>query len=109
MEYKEKTTKQEVKNLPGLTPETMRMIQSYLPIILMAVVFYFILYRPQKKEQKKRAEMLSSLKKGDKVVTIGGMYGVITAITDTKVTLKVADKVEIEFTRSAIGNQQNAG
>lgn len=95
--------------MPGLTPETMRMIQSYLPIILMAVVFYFILYRPQKKEQKKRAEMLSSLKKGDKVVTIGGMYGVITAITDTKVTLKVADKVEIEFTRSAIGNQQNAG
>jgi preprotein translocase subunit YajC len=95
--------------LPGITAETLQMLQSYAPIVLMAVIFYFMLYRPQKKEQKKRAEMLNSLKKGDKVVTIGGMYGVITAINDKTVTLKVADKVELDFLRSAVSTQQNAG
>lgn len=95
--------------MPGISAETMQMIQSYAPIALMAVIFYFMLYRPQKKEQKKRSEMLNSLKKGDKVVTIGGMYGVITAINEKTVTLKVADKVEIDFLRSAVASQQNAG
>lgn len=95
--------------MPELTAETLQMIQSYAPIILMAIIFYFLLYRPQKKEQKKRAEMLNSLKKGDKVVTIGGMYGTITAMNEKTITLKVADKVEIDFLRSAIANQQNAG
>lgn len=85
------------------------MLSSYAPIILMAVIFYFLLYRPQKKEQKRRADMLNSLKKGDKVVTIGGMYGVITALNEKTVTLKVADKVEIDFLRSAVSSQQNAG
>ena len=95
--------------MPEITAETLQMLQSYAPIVLMAVVFYFILYRPQKKEQKKRSEMLNSLKKGDKVVTIGGMYGVITSINDKSVTLKVAEKVEIDFSRSAIASQQNVG
>jgi preprotein translocase subunit YajC len=95
--------------MPGITAETLQMLQSYAPIVLMAIIFYFLLYRPQKKEQKKRSEMLNSLKKGDKVVTIGGMYGVITSINDKSVTLKVADKVEIDFSRSAIASQQNVG
>ena len=94
--------------MPGFSNETLQMIMSYAPIILMAVIFYFLLYRPQKNEQKKRAEMLNSLKKGDKVVTIGGLYGVITALNEKTVTLKVADKVELDFLRSAIANQQNA-
>ena len=50
----------------------------------MGGIFYFMLYRPQKQEQQKRQRMLDSLKKGDKVVTIGGMFGVITAISEKR-------------------------
>jgi preprotein translocase subunit YajC len=73
----------------------------------MIVIFYFLFYRPQKKEQKKRSDMLGSLKKGDRVVTIGGMHGTITAFSDDTVTLKVAEKLEIEFNRSAISQVKN--
>ena len=68
----------------------------------MGLIFYFMLYKPQKKEQQKRASMLGALKKGDKVITVGGMYGVVTAIDDKKIVLKVADKVEIEFVKTAV-------
>ncbi len=66
-----------------------------------------MLYRPQKQEQQKRQRMLDSLKKGDKVVTIGGMFGVITAISEKKVTLKLAEDVEVDFARSAISAFQD--
>ncbi len=82
-----------------LTPE----ILQWSPFLLMLVVFYFLFYRPQKKEQQKRKNMLDSLKKGDRVVTIGGIHGTITAFSDEVVTVKVAEKVELEFNRSAIG------
>jgi len=95
--------------LPGVSPELMQTIQAMWPIALMAVIFYFMLYRPQKKEQQKRAEMLNNLKKGDRVVTIGGLHGTITALNDKIVTLKVAEKVELEFSRTAISHSQNPG
>lgn len=94
--------------MAGLPLEVAQMIQTIWPIALMALIFYFLLYRPQKKEQAKRASMLNSLKKGDRVVTIGGIHGTITAITDKVITLRVAEKVEIDVSRSAIGGQQNA-
>jgi len=79
----------------------------------MAVVFYFILWRPQKKEQKKRGEFLSSLKKGDKIVTIGGLYGVIVRLNDKSATIQIADKLEVEVARTAVSHVQpprgNAG
>lgn len=81
--------------------DTMAMINAIWPFILMGGIFYFMLYRPQKQEQQKRQRMLDSLKKGDKVVTIGGMFGVITAISEKKVTLKLAEDVEVDFARSA--------
>lgn len=77
--------------------DTMAMINAIWPFILMGGIFYFMLYRPQKQEQQKRQRMLDSLKKGDKVVTIGGMFGVITAISEKKVTLKLAEDVEVDF------------
>ena len=92
----------------GISPEILQAIQASWPIVLMGVIFYFLLYRPQKKEQQKRANLLNSLKKGDKVVTIGGLYGVITSISEKTAVLKVADKVELEFSRSAISGFQNA-
>jgi preprotein translocase subunit YajC len=86
-----------------LTPE----ILQWSPFILMLVVFYFLFYRPQKKEQQKRKNMLDNLKKGDRVVTIGGIHGTISAFSDDVVTVKVAEKVELEFNRSAIGTVKN--
>lgn len=86
-----------------LSPE----ILQWAPFVIMIVIFYFLFYRPQKNEQKKRANMLGALKKGDRVVTIGGMHGTITAFSDDTVTVKVAEKVEIDFNRSAIGSIKN--
>lgn len=92
--------------MPSISPEIDQFIQGSWPLILMAIVFYFILWRPQKKEQKKRSEFLSSLKKGDKIVTIGGMYGVIIRLNDKSAMIQIADKIEVEVARTAISHQQ---
>lgn len=75
-----------------------------LPLVLLGVMFYFMIWRPQQKQQKERKAMLDSLKKGDKVVTIGGIHGELTALKEDYVTLKVADKVEIKLSRSGISH-----
>jgi preprotein translocase subunit YajC len=77
-------------------------IGSFLPIILMVAIFYFLLYRPQKQAQKRRLEMLDSLRQGNKVVTLGGIYGTITKLEEKTVKLKVADNVEITVARASI-------
>ena len=87
--------------------DMMAMINAIWPCILMGGTFYFMLWRPQKKEQQKRQNMLESLKKGDKIITIGGMYGTITNISEKKVTVEVAEYVEINFVRSAISGFQD--
>ncbi len=86
----------------------MAMLNAIWPFILMGGIFYFMLWRPQKKEQQKRQNMLESLKKGDKIITIGGMYGTITNISEKKVTVEVAENVEINFVRSAISGFQDS-
>lgn len=72
------------------------------PILLMVVIFYFLLYRPQKKQQKHRQQMLDSLKKGAKVITVGGIYGTIETLDEKTATLRISEKVEVKVTRSAI-------
>ena len=76
--------------------------QAVLPVLIMVVIFYFMLYRPQKKQQKKRQVLLDNLKKGQKVLTIGGIHGEIVTLTEETVILQVAEKVEMKFARSAI-------
>lgn len=73
-----------------------------LPFVLMFVVFYFLLIRPQQKKQKQRNLMLHQLKKGDKIVTIGGLHGTIVELTDDTVVLRVNDTMKLTFDRSAI-------
>lgn len=76
-----------------------------LPMLVgFVVLFYFIIVRPQQREQKQRLEKLNSLKKNDKVVTAGGIVGTITAFSDdgSTVTLKVDDNTKIKFTRDSI-------
>lgn len=77
-------------------------LQGFIPLILLFVIFYFLLIRPQQKQQKQRKEMLSSLKKGDRVVTIGGMHGVIKEIDDKVISLRVADNLNLKFARAAV-------
>lgn len=78
------------------------------PFILMFVVFYFLLIRPQQKKQKQRNSMLNQLKKGDKIVTIGGLHGTIVEITDDVVVLRVNDTAKLTFDRSAISTVSQA-
>ena len=78
-------------------------ILSFLPLVLMFVVFYFLLIRPQQKRQKDHAEMVKNLKKGDRVVTSGGVIGTIHTLQDDYVVLKVGDQdTKMEVLRSAV-------
>ncbi len=81
-----------------------QILQTSWPILLMVVIFYFLLWRPQKKQQKERASLLGSLKKGQKIVTIGGIYGEIVERDDEKVKVQVSEKVELTFARTAVAN-----
>ncbi|MFC5700475.1 preprotein translocase subunit YajC [Cohnella faecalis] len=75
-----------------------------LPFVLMFAIFYFLLIRPQQRKSRERGSMLSALKKGDKVTTIGGLHGTIDTITDDTIVLKVNDVSKLTFDRSAINN-----
>jgi preprotein translocase subunit YajC len=85
-----------------LNSDTMGMLASYGPIVVMVVIFYFLLYKPQKKEQKRRKGMLETLKKGNRIMTIGGIYGEIVSLNENTVKVKIADKVEIEVARASV-------
>lgn len=78
-----------------------------IPLILMFVVFYFLLIRPQQKRAKEHQNMLSNLKRGDQVVTNGGMLGKITGLADKTVTLEVAEKIRLRVLRSHIAGKQS--
>ena len=85
------------------------MLGMILPLVLMFVVFYFLLIRPQKKKDKKVKEMLAALKNGDRVCTIGGIYGTITSIKDDTITLYVgAQKFQMVVARWAIRSVEDA-
>jgi preprotein translocase subunit YajC len=74
-----------------------------ITMVIIFVIFYFLLIRPQQKKQKELQAMLTNLAYGDMVMTTGGIHGKITGLTDTVVTLEIADKVRIKVARSAIG------
>ena len=81
------------------------LIGMLLPMVLMFVVFYFLLIRPQRKKDKKVKDMLSALKPGDRICTIGGIYGTITSIKDDTVELSIGkDNIKMIFARWAIRN-----
>ena len=74
----------------------------FIPIILIYIIFYFILIRPQRKEQKQHKVMLANLKKNDEVITTGGIHGTIVNIKENTFMLRVDDNVRIEVNKSAI-------
>ncbi|MCK5126867.1 MAG: preprotein translocase subunit YajC [candidate division Zixibacteria bacterium] len=83
------------------------MLLSLGPIVLIFIIFYFLLIRPQQKKQKEHKKLLGALGKGDKVVTNSGMFGVISSINEEKniVVLKISENVKVEFTKSSIAGK----
>jgi preprotein translocase subunit YajC len=77
-------------------------IMSFIPLILIFVIFYFLLIRPQQKKAKDHQVYLSNLQKGDSIVTSGGLHGEITGLTDTVVTLEIADNIRVKVSRQHI-------
>jgi len=77
-------------------------IMSMLPLVLMFVVLYFVMIRPQMKKQKEHKAMIDALSKGDEIATSGGMLGKVTKLGDSYVSLEVATGVEIQIQRSAV-------
>ena len=75
---------------------------SFLPLVAIIAIFYFLILRPQNRKQKETQRMLSALKKGDRVVTIGGIHGVIQSLKENTVIVKVDENVKLELNRSAI-------
>lgn len=72
------------------------------PIVLVLAIFFFLVIRPQQREKRRREEMLAALKKGDRVITSGGLIGTIVGIADQTVSLKLGDSVRVECLRSAV-------
>lgn len=80
----------------------MDLFGALIPLLLMFAIFYFLLIRPQQKRQKKVREMHSSLQKGDKIITIGGLHGTIDAIDEDRLVLNVDGTIKLTFDRQAI-------
>jgi preprotein translocase subunit YajC len=79
-------------------------LTSFIPIILIFVIMYFLLFRPQMRRQKEQRLLVSALKTGDRVVTASGIHGLISNVKETTVIVKVADNVKIEMEKSAVTN-----
>ena len=75
---------------------------SLIPLLLMFVIFYFLLIRPQQKKSKDHREMLGQLKKGDRIITSGGLHGRITALGESTMTVEIADKVRVKIARGNV-------
>lgn len=82
-------------------------LMQFAPMIAIFAIFYFVLIRPERAQRKKREEMLSKMQKGDKVMTSGGMYGTIAALSDKEVTLEISEGVRVKFVRQSIQEVRN--
>jgi preprotein translocase subunit YajC len=80
----------------------MQSLMNLLPLILMFVIFYFLLIRPQQKRQRAIQQMQANLKKGDKVITIGGLHGIIDSVDEDKVVIRAGDGSRLTYDRSAV-------
>jgi len=77
-------------------------LSAFVPIILIFVIFYFLLIRPQQKRQKEHQNMVNELKKGDQVITAGGIHGIVTSVAENLATVEIAQNVKIKVTKSSI-------
>ncbi len=75
---------------------------ALIPLVLMFVIFYFLLIRPQQKKAKQHRELLAAVKKGDRIISTGGLHGTITGITDDIITMEIAPKIRVKISRGSI-------
>lgn len=80
------------------------MVTTFITFGLIILVFYFLIIRPQKKKEKETKEMIQAIKKGDKIVTIGGIRGTVLSVKDDAVVIKVDDNAKIEFSKGAVSS-----
>ena len=73
-----------------------------MPFVIMFGIFYFLLIRPQQKKQREHREMIAAVKKGDKIVTSGGLHGVVTGVTDSTMTIEIAPKIRVKIGRGFV-------
>jgi len=81
-------------------------VQQYMGIfwiVGLGALMYFMMIRPQQKQKKDRASMMDNLKKGDRVITVGGIYGIVRGVKEDRVTLEIASEIYVQFTKNAIG------
>jgi preprotein translocase subunit YajC len=96
-------------NLEGGAAPGGSLITSLIPFALIIGIFYLFIIRPQNKKQKETKRMLDAVKKGDKVVTIGGVHGVVHSVKESTVIIKVDENTKMEFSRQAISSVTNEG
>ena len=75
---------------------------SFIPLILMFVIFYFLLIRPQQKKTKEHRQMVDNLKTGDRIITSGGLHGRVTGVTESALTVEIAEKVRVKVNRASV-------
>jgi preprotein translocase subunit YajC len=92
---------------PSAAPGAGSFVTSLLPFAAIIAIFYFLIIRPQNKKQTETQKMLSALKKGDKIVTIGGIHGTIQTVKEHSVVVRVDENVKVEFSRSAISTVES--
>ena len=80
------------------------MLGSLVPLVLIFVVFYFLLIRPQQKRAKEQKNMIDNLKKGDKIITSGGIYGIIESVGTNTVTIKIGENVKIKLGKAYVAS-----
>ena len=88
-------------------PSAQTALVQFLPILLIAVVFYMLVFRPMKTKQKKLDHMIANLQPGDRVITSGGIHGTIAAVKERTFLLRVSDQAKIEIAKSAIAGLQS--
>lgn len=86
---------------PASAP-TANPLASFVPIILIFVIMYFVLFRPQIKRQKEAAKLVASVKSGDRVITSSGIHGLVSNVKERTMILKIADNVKVEMEKSAV-------
>ncbi len=91
---------------PAASQSTGGMLISFFPFVLIFIVFYFLLILPQQRKAKKHRAMLESLKKGERILTSGGMLGTVAAVNNKVVTIQVADNVRIKIRKEYISELQ---
>lgn len=87
---------------PADAPPVSPLSNPLFPLLLVGVLFFFLMFLPERKKQKQRQKMLEALKKGDRVMTSGGLYGTVVSTTPEIVVLQVADNVRLRFSRAAV-------